>query len=152
MKHLFSVVALFIISVTFVNTPICAGCFPRKDIKSSFIVMPEKECFNVTVGPGCVGNVELVITNECAEVYLYEKEGNIYELSNPFYDRDVPQEYVSWQRSVYEKDNPSNRIDIFVTNTEVKPYEISQLAGVFVGLLALLIVVFVLKTFRKKSS
>jgi len=167
-KFLISLLLIFSSLSSLHNTIVYAGCFPRKDIKSSFTVIPKRKCFEVSVGPGCVGSVELSITNKCDEVYIYEKEGNLYELYNHpewlkvyksnksavhyFYDRDVPQEYVNWKRSVYEKGNSSNKIDIVVTNVKVKPLEIPQYSGVLVGIIATLFGLLVLSVFKRKNS
>jgi hypothetical protein len=141
-KYLLSFVLFLSLLIKFTDKQSYAGCFPRKDIKSEFTVNPSRDCLEIDVKPGCVGNVEVSITNRCEEVYIYEKENKSYELYNHadwlnvyksnssavhyFYDRDVPQDYISWERTIYEKGNPTNMVTINVINIEIRPFDIAK--------------------------
>jgi hypothetical protein len=163
MKHI--LLTLLIIIILFPNI-VYAGCYPREDIASKTTVTPSLSCLKIDVGPGCVGVVELDITNYCDDVLIYEKDGRKIELykhsewlkvyktnSNAihyFYDRDVPQEYINWSRELYYKDDLDNKIFIEVQNIPIQPLKIN-FSHIFVGIaIVFFLILLLFYIFRKK--
>jgi hypothetical protein len=164
MKHILLTLLLFIFIFP---SAVDAGCFPREDIASKATVTPTLPCLDIHVGPGCVGVVELDITNHCNDILIYEKDGRKIELykhsewlkvyktnSNAihyFYDRDVPQEYITWSRELHYKDDPNKKILIEVENIPVEHLKINY-AHIFVAVAIIIFVIMILfYVFRKKK-
>jgi len=144
-----------------------AGCFPREYITSKATLTPTLSCLDIRVSPGCVGVVELDITNHCDDTLIYEKDGQKIELykhsewlkvyknnSNAihyFYDRDVPQEYITWSRELYYKEDPNKKILIEVENIPVEPSKINYFL-IFVAIAVIIFVIMILFYMLRKKK
>jgi len=68
-----------------------------------------------------------------------------------FYDTDVPQEYTTWTRELYYKEDPNKKILIEVENIPVEPLKINYFY-IFVTITIIIFVTLILfYIFRKKK-
>lgn len=118
------------------------GCYPREDIETKIDVSPDIECLKIEAGPSCGGGVDLEISSYCDDALVYEAEGQKIELYNfeeirknnydritktdLYYDKTIPQDYTSWQRELYYKDDPDQKIIIKGENVPVGLYAKAQ--------------------------
>src|SRR3989338_4576655 len=107
---------------------VLAGCFPRRDIESVVQVTPDIPCLKVRVESDCIGVMTLDIRNSCNDTFVYDQYyGNrtveivnyetwvkLYrvspEVEYSISDEGIPQDYTSWVRKLYYKQDPSKEI------------------------------------------
>ncbi len=110
-----------------------AGCVAREDITTKIFVTPRLSCLEIHAGPDCTGSVTLDIKNNCDDIFVYEENNQKIELYKYtgksgviyyVYDSSIPQDYGSWSRELYYKNNPERKILITAENKRVNPLTI----------------------------
>ena len=135
---------LFIAIVFFIPSFVNAGCFTRNDIKFKIEENPNLQCLETRINKTCLGEIELEITNNCSEEFIYkDKHGIKVGIGKTFVDSNIPDDYGRWERELYYEKN-DNKITVSIQNLKVNPAVAAFLEAPFFFGLVIIALVFTL--------